>query len=413
MLAEGERNMSIDHRTRRHVDVETLSRDQIFDSLLPEAADRNGHLAARGIRRNSLGSLAFEVDGRALTLREGDGELSLEEGSTGVDTRAALGEDALSDLVQDVKSAMGLAMNARAEIYGKGISGWVAWEPVFRALFDGRPVYENGSVEMLDRQGRPLELDRAFTLDDDRDELAAFFQEAGFLHIRGVFTKDEMEAVAADLDAALAVAEKEDGASWWAANSAGVDLPVRILYFQERSALLRELLADDRLQWLAELTGDGHKGGAMTAEGLIKPLDIVSGLSDLPWHKDCGQGGHSYLCNSMTVGISVTGASRRTGALGVVPGSHRANIQTARLDPNLDLAPRMLETQTGDITIHCSDTLHRSHRPEDGPRKVVYTGFRLPPKQGDRLPELPARRERSARAALTDVRSRIAAADHS
>lgn len=147
------------------------------------------------------------------------------------------------------------------------------------------------------------------------------------------------------------------------------------------------------------------------AEGLVKPLDIVSGLSDLPWHKDCGQGGHSYACNGMTVGISVTGADRRSGALGVVPGSHRANVQTARLDPRLYLAPRMLETRTGDITVHCSDTLHKSHSPRDRPRKVVYTGFRLSPQPGDRVPEVPRTKERAARARLTDVRDRIAAAE--
>lgn len=410
---EAYETMSIDHRTRRHVDVQALSRDEIFDNLLPEAARKNGRLAARGVRYNSVGSLAFDVDGRALTLREEGGELRLEEGSAGVDTRAVLAEDALSDLVQDVKSAMGLAMNARVEIFGKGIPGWIAWEPVFRALLDGRPVYETGSVEMRDKNGVRLDLDRAFTLDDDREEIADFLRQAGFLHVRGVFTEEEMEAVGTDLEEALAIAEKEDGASWWASDSSGTDLPVRVLFFHERSAALRELLADDRLQWLAKLTGDTHGGKTMGAEGLIKPLDIVSGLSDLPWHKDCGQGGHSYLCNGMTVGISVTGAGRRTGALGVVPGSHRANVQTARLDPNLDLEPRMLETQTGDITVHCSDTLHMSHRPKDGPRKVVYTGFRLRPKEGDQLPDIPARRERAARANLTDVQDRIAAAERS
>lgn len=405
--------MSIDHRTRRHVDVQALSRDEIFDTLLPEAARRYGRLAARGIQQSALGSLAFAVDGRALTLREEGGELRLEEGSEGAATRATLDEHALSDLVQDVKSAMGLAMTARVEISGKGIAGWIAWEPVFRALFDGRPVYENGSVKMLDGQGKPLALDHAFTLDDDREEIAAFLRQAGFLHIRGVFTEDEMQAVAADLDTALAAAKKDDGASWWATNSAGTELPVRVLNFQERSSTLRELLADDRLQWLANLTGDSHHGGTMSAEGLIKPLNIATGLSDLPWHKDCGQGGHSYLCNSMTLGISVTGAGRRGGALGVVPGSHRANVQTARLDPNLDLAPRLLETRKGDLTIHCSDTLHMSHRPKDHPRKVVYTGFRLQPKAGDRLPETPERRARADRAALTNVQTRIAAAERS
>jgi hypothetical protein len=221
-----------------------------------------------------------------------------------------------------------------------------------------------------------------------------------------------MARVAEDLDAALALAKPEDGASWWAGDSQGVEHPVRVLWFHEKSEALDALLYDGRLQWLADLAGDGHDGSKMGAEGLIKPLDIRTGLSDLPWHKDCGQGGHSYYCNGLTVGISVTGADRESGALGVAPGSHRANVQTAGLDPSLDISPKKLETRTGDVTVHCSDTLHRAHHPTKRPRKVVYTGFRLPPKPGDVVPKVSKSVERSARAGLTNVRDRIDAADN-
>jgi hypothetical protein len=346
-----------------------------------------------------------------VTLLERDGELLLDEGASAADTVAVLGASALSDLVQDVKSAMGLAMSSRVEVTRGGLESWIGWEPVFRALLDGRPVHEEGAVTLRDRSGDRLDLSTRFTLDDDREDLANFLTEAGFLHITGVFTEDEMASVGADLDAALVRAKPDDGASWWAGDSHGADHAVRVLWFQEQSETLRQLLRDERLQCIARLTGDDHDGSKISAEGLIKPLDIVSGLSDLPWHKDCGQGGHSYMCNGMTVGISVTGAGRSSGALGVVPGSHRANVQTARRDPSLDLGPIMLETETGDLTIHCSDTLHMSHRPKDHPRKVVYTGFRLAPKAGDVMPEVSKSRERAARARLTNVRDRIAAAD--
>ena len=169
-------------------------------------------------------------------------------------------------------------------------------------------------------------------------------------------------------------------------------------------------MQDERYQWLTELTGDGHRhnGGA---EGLVKPLGIVQGLSDLPWHKDCGQGRHSYMCNGMTTGISVTGADRVSGALGVIPGSHRANTMATGRDPELDLQPQMLETKKGDVTVHCSDTLHRAHPPIERPRKVVYSSFGLPPLPGD-VAEPNPRYSREARAELTDVTDRIAAADN-
>lgn len=401
--------MSIDTRTRRHCDLRALARDEAFDSLLPDAVEKNGELAARGLFYKELPSLGLCVDGRTVTLCEQHGKLILEEGRRHDGAVAEIDAAALSDLVQDHQTTMGLAMNAQVKMTQGAFDAWIGWEPVFRALLDARPVHQAGAIELRDRDGDPLDLGRSFHFDEDRGEISHFLQEAGFLHITGLFNESEMAAVSADLDAALERAEPDDGASWWAGDSKGVEQPVRVLWFHEQSEALTTLLYDERLQWLTRLTGDGHNGSKMGAEGLLKPLDIQTGLSDLPWHKDCGQGGHSYFCCGMTVGISVTGADKASGALGVVPGSHRANVQTAGLDPSFDIEPIKLETRTGDLTVHCSDTLHRAHRPTEQPRKVVYTGFRLPPLPGDSIPEPPKQEVRRARAKLTNVRDRIAA----
>ena len=402
--------MSIDQRTRMHRDLRELPRDEIFETLLPEAAERNGELAARGLRYKELGSLGLEVEGRAVTLRDDGRRIVVEEGSQAAEALASVDAVALSDLVQDHKTTMGAAMNAQVKMTRGPLETWIGWEPVLRALLDARPVHEAGAVVLRDRDGALLDLGRSFAPDDDRDEISHFLHEAGFLHLSGVFRPGEMAAVGADLDAAVARAEPDDGASWWAGDSRGVEQAVRVLWFDEQSPALRELLQDERLQGIPALTGE-HDGAKLGAEGLVKPLDIQTGLSDLPWHKDCGQGGHSYMCSGMTVGISVTGADRQSGALGVVPGSHRANVQTAGVDPSLDLEPLMLETRTGDLTVHCSDTLHMSHRPTDRPRKVVYTGISLKPLAGDVVPEVSRESLRAARAALTNVRDRIEASD--
>jgi hypothetical protein len=400
--------MPIDRRTRRHCDRRKLGCDEVFDTLIPEALERHAELAARGLRYKELPSLSLVVPDRAVTLREDGGRLTMQQGIRDDGAIARLDASALSDLVQDWATTMGLAMNARVKITQGGFNDWVGWEPVLRALFDGRPVHEAGAIAMRDRDGNDLDLSRSFELDDDRAEVAHFLEEAGFLHVRNVFSEEEMAAVSADLDAALARARQDDGASWWAGDSQGTQHPVRVLFFQERSEALRALLQDERLQWLGTLTGDDLATENPAAEGLIKPLDIQTGLSDLPWHKDCGQGGHSYFCNGMTVGISVTGADRRSGALGVVPGSHRANVQTAGKDESLDMPSLKLETRTGDLTVHCSDTLHRAHKPTERPRKVVYTGFRQRLKPGDALEKVSVEKQRADRARLTNVQDRIA-----
>ncbi|MEP4148317.1 MAG: phytanoyl-CoA dioxygenase family protein [Halioglobus sp.] len=407
--------MSIDCRTRRHCDRVDLGRDEVFDRLIPQALDRNAELAARGLRYKKLPALTLNVEGRSATLIEKRGVLHFEAGDAYNSTEVSLDSNALSDLVQDWASTMGLAMNSRVKVTRGSFEHWIGWEPVFRALFDGRPVHEAGAISITGLDGKDLDLSRSFELDDDRDEISHFLHQAGFLHVRGVFTDDEMAAVSADLDAALERARPDDGASWWAGDSKGAQQAVRVLFFHEQSSALSELLRDQRLGWLANITGDNLGGsvegtGWLDAEGLIKPLDIKTGLSDLPWHKDCGQGRHSYYCNGLTVGISITGADELSGALGVVPGSQRANIQSSGKDDSLDLPAMKLVTQTGDITVHCSDTLHRAYPPIERPRKVVYTSFRQPLMPGDIVEDVPVEKQREARAKLTNVQDRIAGA---
>jgi hypothetical protein len=402
--------MSIDTRTRLHKDVRVLARDEVFDSLLPDAIAVHGDLAGRGVAYKDLPALGLEVDGRGVTLGLAGGTLALHDGLDGAGVVAEMPADALSDLVQDAQSTMGLAMTARVQLTAGAMPDWIGWEPALRALLDGRRVHETGDVTFTDLDGGDLDLDRSFTIDDDHDEIAHFLEQAGFLHLRDVFDDAEMAAVGADIDEWIARATPDDGDSWWAVDEHGVEQAVRVLNFYDKSAALRELVHDDRYQWIGGLTGDGHrhKGGG---EGLVKPLGIVRGLSDLPWHKDCGQGRHSYVCSGLTCGISVTGADRTSGALGVIPGSHRANTMATGRDPALDLRPRLLETRTGDVTVHCSDTLHRAFPPVDRPRKVVYSSFGLPPLPGD-VVESDPRYSREARAELSSVQDRIEAADN-
>ena len=129
----------------------------------------------------------------------------------------------------------------------------------------------------------------------------------------------------------------------------------------------------------------------------MKPIGVVEGISDVPWHKDCSLGSHSYRCCSLTVGISVTGADARSGQLRVVAGSHRALIQPAFVRRGLDLPQLDLPTGTGDVTVHLSCTLHMSQPPVDRERRVLYTDFRLPSIDGQPDPgEAKLRRIREA-----------------
>ncbi len=308
-------------------------------------------------------------------------------------------------MTNDTVSTFGLVMSGRADIRIGSVDAFVEWEPVLRCLFDDRAVYEPGTIGFCDRDGAPLELRRSFTIDSDPDEMGHFLAQAGFLHIEGVFGQAEMAAVSRDLDDAIAAADRDDGASWWAQTEVGEWYPARILGFNQKSPALRTLLHSERFAMIGTFTDDEYlqrdPDDGDSAEGLLKKVQVIEGISDVSWHKDCAMGGHSRHCCGLTVGISVTGAGRDNGELGVVPGSHRANITPLGVE-GLDLPRLPLPTRTGDVTVHSSCTLHMSRPPVSAERRVVYTGFGLAARSGDRQTERTPEEIRRERARLGD-----------
>ena len=270
-----------------------------------------------------------------MTLAPNDGGLEVRRGG-GDGLVVALDRQGFSELVQDVASTFGLQLTGRSEVRRGTVEAFIAWEPLLRFLFDGREVYEPGLVDFRDRDGAPLDLGRAFALDDAPEEIGHFLAEAGFLHLESVFTEDEMSAVSAELNDAMASAERDDGASWWAQTEGGEWYPSRILGFNQKSEALRALLHSERFTTIGTFTDDRYvqrnPDVGDSAEGLMKKVGVVEGISDVSWHKDCAMGGHSRHCCGLTVGISVTGAGRENGELGVVAGSHRANVVPVGVD---------------------------------------------------------------------------------
>lgn len=301
-------------------------------------------------------------------------------GETDAEAVAVLDGDALTDLVHDVRTPMGFFTGGHLDMPRGRLEDFLNTWVILRSLLDRRPAHVRGAVMFHDADGGELDLRRTFGGSDEDDEMAHFLAETGFLHIAGVFTPGEMAAVSAEIDEALPGYSPDDGRSWWARTAAGDERAVRLQYFHERSATTAALLADERYLRIGRLTDDGHEPAASgnIIEALIKPIGVVKGISDLPWHKDCSLGGHSYRCCSLTVGISVTGADASTGQLRVVAGSHRALIQPAFVRRQLDLPQIDLPTEAGDVTVHLSCTLHMSQAPVSAERRVMYTDFRLP-----------------------------------
>ena len=199
----------------------------------------------------------------------------------------------LTDVVQDLRTPMTFLTAGTLSMASGDLGDALDWWLVLRSLIDGRAVHTSGAVDFRDRDGQPLDLHRSFDEGDDPDELAHFLTEAGYLHLRGVFTEEEMAEVSADMDAAAGRSNRDDGRSWWARTATGEHLPVRLQCFQEHSPTTAALLEDDRLLRIGRLTDDGHQGRreGNRVEALFKPIGVVEGISDVPWHKDCCLGG--------------------------------------------------------------------------------------------------------------------------
>ena len=396
---------TVDHRTRYDGDVVELDPGTFVDQQLAELLDERGATAGRAAARMRLVPLTLEVEGEPFTFAVEDERVVVRRGNVG-GLLATLDRGAFSDLMQDVVSTFGATKLGRVALRSGSLDDFVDWEPVLRHVLDGRPVYEPGTLTLQDRTGEPLDLNRSFTLEDSADDIGHFLAETGFLHLAGLFTDDEMDAVSAELDRAIATAERDDGASWWARTESGEWYPSRILGFNQKSPSLRQLLHSDRFRALGTFTADDFvqrdPDVGDSAEGLLKKVGVVEGISDVSWHKDCSMGGHSRHCCGLTVGISVTGATQQNGELGAVAGSHRANVAPLGI-AGLDLPRVPLPTNTGDVTVHCSCTLHMSRPPISDERRVVYTGFGLAPRPGDHRGDLDPAEIRRQRAALNDV----------
>ena len=371
----------LDRRQRRFADVVPVVAADWFEASLPGLLARHGDLATRAARRFNLPPLTIKVGPVLAGLALRRGQLVPVASSDGLVVEVS--DDGFSDWVHHIRNVQSLTVSGDLRYTGGSLGTLLTWQLVLRAITDGTPVHEPGSVTFTDRHGAPLDLRRAFAPDDDPTDIAHFVREAGFLHLRGWLDPADMATIAADMDRAAASYRPDDGRSWWATLDSGDEVCVRMRYFVEHSEATATLLGSetwDRLR--LAIAGDEELLRAPVdgniIEGLFKPVGVAKGISDVPWHRDCAFGGHPYKCSGVVVGVSVTGGDRQTGLLRVVAGSHRAaTLDDPRWHGN-DLPVVPLATDVGDVTVHVHCTCHEALPPRSIGRKVMYTGFGLP-----------------------------------
>ena len=364
---------SIDKRTREPGHHVAATLEELVDGVLPSA---HHELAERGHRALGLPAITVEVDGRSWTYDPGVG---------GPPVRVVVDADALPLLLNGQASTTGLMVRggARCEAGDFGVVG--AWDAVLRALLDGVPVHEPGAIDL-----HGIDLSRSFSPDDDDADLAAHLAAVGFAHLRGWANPAVLARIDAEARAAAAAATPGQPDRWWATTSGGQEMCVRVQRLLEVSPAMGELIDSDTYQRIGGLFDDGHARNpeqAGSCEALLKPVDVVRGLSEFPWHRDCTQGGCAYNCSDYTAGLPLHPTGGERGFLAVMAGSHRASMPAPGMIRGWrsDLPVVEVATEPGDLTVHLSCTLHMTEPPRSAPRTVVYTTWVLP--TGDHGPE--------------------------
>jgi len=185
--------------------------DEFHLRELPERlATGNGKLAAAHLSR--CRPIAFRLDdGRAYTYTATPDGFDVAPGDADAGTVVELSEQDWSDFVWELKTCFALLYAERIKVPTGSFGQLSRWEPALRAAFDGQPVYDfNDPPPVVDTAGRPLDLATTFTLEDSDDAIVDFLRRAGFIHLRGVFSADEVESMRAEVEKAVASARPDD-----------------------------------------------------------------------------------------------------------------------------------------------------------------------------------------------------------
>lgn len=372
--------MELDRRSQHDDELQHVTPTMFFIDRFPALAATNGHLLVEAIAQLGCRPLTLEVDGEAWSIVPSDVSLHPHAGAVDDALTITFTADEFSDWCQNQRSLNAFQVARTLQFRGGDVRDVSIWDSLLMTLLYGWPTV--GNVAFTDRSGAPLDLRRCFTPADDPADVAHFLREAGFLHLRGWVDPTLMPLISADMDRVLPSYVEGDGRSWWATLRDGARVCVRMQEFVEHSPSTAQMLRSERWDKLRRTVAANDPLVQPPVEGrcieaLVKPVGVVSGPSDVSFHRDCHLGRHAYGCSSTVIGVSLTASDERNGQLRVIPGSHRVAmpVVVAQQQPFLDVLA--LPTEPGDLTVHLSCTLHEATPPQISERRVMYTNFDL------------------------------------
>lgn len=351
-------------------------------ALRSRAASQAKRLPAAYASTLSPFSITLAESGDAFTYSVRDGLLQIVPGAAEATTTIELPQASWEGLTRDVESAAGLIYGAQARSLRGDMLDFLQWEPALRWLYTGRPVYDPNAIELRGLRGELLDPAHGFRLDDDREAMAHYLRTVGYVFVRDVLSPDEIEILRAESEVLRRLAREGDQESWWGKRSDGTSVLCRVLRAGTQPKM-RSLHGDPRIGGLAELCDVPmhQRMGAEDKDGvtlLWKQPGIEEGLGDLPWHRDCGLGGHASMCPTAVVSVFLAPNTPAAGELRFLPGSWKSSYPYQTPDSANALRGVAPPARAGDVTIHYGDGMHVAPPPTGttGPfRSCVLLGF--------------------------------------
>jgi len=274
------------------------------------------------------------------------------------------------NLASESWSMMGLILQNKIAVVSGQFNHVAAWEAPLQALYNKRPIFSPEDI--------PTESKYIFQYGLDEEKMMESLRKLGFILVQNVFDPDEIDLMSTEVEERKSIASTHDKRSWWATDRNGNEHCCRITYLNEGSDYFTRLPNDKRLSVLANLADENLRPTPFHGDGIsvvMKVPEIEYGLSDLPWHRDCGMGGHPLICPGLNIGIQLDEANEETGQLMFLPGSHQfsGGLDIAHVaDSAIPVSAR-----PGDVTVHYGHTLHVAPAPTKSVkcRRTIYVSF--------------------------------------
>jgi hypothetical protein len=289
--------------------------------------------------------------------------------------------DSWTDYYYELRSRFGLLYSQVVKFVRGGFAMWDAWEPALRCLYSGTPIYNPRTLDLRDLDGSPLDISRSFERDDSPDRISHHLRMAGYVHVRGVFSKDEIARWSDEVDRLRDQAVEGNRYSRWASDGQGRKKVWDLQYMALQSPMMEAIDHHPMVGYLTGLARENVVPSFDRDNGTHAILREFTGVSDvgsnylLDWHRDCGIGGCPITCPRVHVGIQLDAATPDSSQLFFLAGSQgRLAHDRFAEDAWGDKPIVTFETEPGDVTVHQGCMLHAAPKATGRDRRrTIYT----------------------------------------